>query len=334
MTKRLHAAQAPHLRARVVGRWPLVYRAGCDSLQDRPQHVRAGSGMTMLGGLLAIIQDDACFLAMVDIVQRSVESVALPAGHCGMRQFDDKRGNKRWKPDLEACTAVVDAGREALLMMGSGSSREREQISIAHWPPQSPQDIGCFPAPDFYAALRSQADFAGGELNIEGVVMLDDDRLRLFQRGNGAIRHGQAPWNATCDVSWRRLRRHLHDPDSVAPPAPQDIVQYDLGTLGGVRLTFTDGAARQGALFFTATAEASPDSIADGPVTGSVLGRLGGDRTVWAVLENEDGTTFTGKVEGLVLDPAVAERAWVVVDRDDPTVPSELCEVQLVGDWG
>jgi hypothetical protein len=114
---------------------------------------------------------------------------------------------------------------------------------------------------------------------------------------------------------------------------PRNVIQYDLGMLGEVRLTFTDGAARNGGLFFTATAEASPDAIADGPVAGSVLGRVAGDGAVWAVLENEDGTTFPGKVEGLVLDPSMAERAWVVVDCDNPRIPSELCEIQLAGDW-
>lgn len=334
MTRRVLATQAPHLSARVVARWSLVYGVEVDSLLDRPPHVRAGSGMNLIGGQLAIIQDDACFVALVDRDRRTVESVALPAGHAGMRQFDDQRGNKCWKADLEACATVIDSGRESLLMMGSGSSSQREQILIAHWPPQGPQDMGHFHATEFYSALRSHRDFAGAELNIEGAVLLGDDCLRLVQRGNGAVRHGQAPLNATCDVSWKRLRRHLHDPDSVAPPEPQNIIQYELGSLGGVRLSFTDGAQRQGIVCFSATAEASPDSIADGPVMGSVLGRVGGDGTAgWAVLENEDGSAFQGKVEGLVLDPSVDTRAWIVVDRDDPRVPCELCEVQLAGDW-
>jgi hypothetical protein len=334
MTNRVLAAQSPHLGARVVRRWPLVYGTEADRLEDRPPHVRAGSGMIMLGGRLAIIQDDAYFIALVDTAERTVQSVPLPAGHDGMRQFDDVRGNKRWKADLEACTAVIESGREALLMMGSGSNAEREQILIASWPLHDAQDIQRFDAPEFYATLRLHGDFAGAELNIEGAVLLGEDCLRLFQRGNGAVCQGQVPCNATCDVSWQRLSRHLRDPRSVAPPAPQNIVQYDLGSLDGVRLTFTDGAARKGALFFTAAAEASPDAIADGPVAGSVLGRLGSEGAAcWSVLENEDGTPYPGKAEGLVLDPSVLQRAWVVVDLDDPSVPSELCEIQLAGDW-
>jgi hypothetical protein len=235
---------------------------------------------------------------------------------------------------MEACTAIVESGREALLIMGSGSSLRREQILIIDWPPKNEEHIKHFHAPGFYATLRSQLDFAGCELNIEGAVLLDDDCLRLFQRGNGAAWRGQDPLNATCDISWRMLRGHLDDPESVTPPRPQNIIQYDLGMLGGVRLGFTDGALRNGAMFFTATAEASPDSVVDGPVTGSVLGRIDRDGTArWAVLQDSDGTRFPGKVEGLVLDSAVECRAWIVIDQDDPQVPSELCEIELRGGW-
>jgi hypothetical protein len=334
MTSRVLAVHDQDLSARVVGRWPMVYSAAADCLQDRPAHVRAGSGMVMIGGRLAVIQDDAHFVAVVDTNDRTVEAIALPVGHQGQRQFDDLRGNKQWKTDLEACTTIVESGREALLIMGSGSSAQREQILIVDWPPTNEQDIKHFHAERFYATLRSQLDFAGCELNIEGAVLLGDDCLWLFQRGNGAACREQVPLNATCNISWRRLREHLDDPASVPPPRLQNIIQYDLGLLDAVPLGFTDGASRNGTMFFTATAEASPNSVADGPVTGSVLGQIDGDGAArWAMLQNSDGTRFSGKVEGLVLDAAVDSRAWIVIDRDDPHVPSELCEIDLRGGW-
>ena len=87
-------------------------------------------------------------------------------------------------------------------------------------------------------------------------------------------------------------------------------------------------------MFFTATAEESPDTIADGPVAGSVLGRIEHDGAArWALLQDIDGAPFRGKVEGLSLDAAAEDRAWILIDRDDPQVPSELCEIELRGDW-
>jgi hypothetical protein len=53
----------------------------------------------------------------------------------------------------------------------------------------------------------------------------------------------------------------------------------------------------------------------------------------WTVLRDSDGNRFTGKVEGVTLAPETPNRAYVVVDRDDPWRPSELCEVDLGGPW-
>ncbi|HYJ78708.1 MAG TPA: hypothetical protein VEW03_03825, partial [Longimicrobiaceae bacterium] len=106
----------------------------------------------------------------------------------------------------------------------------------------------------------------------------------------------------------------------------------DLGKIDGLRLTFTDAAVHDGCVFFAAAAEDSPDATRDGRVSGSALGVFdpgGGMR--WTPLIGEDGTPFAGKVEGLMLRDAAS--AWVLVDRDDPLRPSELCEVMLEGDW-
>jgi hypothetical protein len=43
----------------------------------------------------------------------------------------------------------------------------------------------------------------------------------------------------------------------------------------------------------------------------------------------EDGRPFDGKIEAIEMRDACT--AWVLVDRDDPERPSELCEVALEG---
>src|SRR5687767_6667079 len=85
------------LTARVLNRRPLLYSAGADPALDRPAHVRAGSGLAWVAGRLAVVQDDAHFLALIEPAQRSVEAISLPVGHAGLRQFDDVRRNKPWK---------------------------------------------------------------------------------------------------------------------------------------------------------------------------------------------------------------------------------------------
>jgi uncharacterized protein DUF6929 len=92
--------------------------------------VRAGSGMGWLGGRLAVVQDDASFVALVDPSTHAVHSIPLPADPGGVRQFDELRGNKRWKPDFEACTTVLDAMGDWLVILGSGSTGQRERIGL------------------------------------------------------------------------------------------------------------------------------------------------------------------------------------------------------------
>jgi hypothetical protein len=116
----------------------------------------------------------------------------------------------------------------------------------------------------------------------------------------------------------------------------RDVVEWDLGTSGGTRLTFTDGVAtRSRWIAFLACAEASPDATRDGPVSGVVIGRVD-DRAREAELGSivdERGEPLLDKAEGIALDEHDARRAWLVVDRDDPARPAELLELRLGDRW-
>lgn len=94
--------------ARILRTTPLRYAEGADPALDRPAHVRAASAVARVGGRLAIVQDDANFVALVDPATGLAEAVTLPAGEGGLRQFDDLRGNKRFKLDLESCVLLED----------------------------------------------------------------------------------------------------------------------------------------------------------------------------------------------------------------------------------
>src|SRR5690606_19389198 len=104
----------------------LLYAQGADPALDRPAHVRAGSGLAWLGPRLVVVQDDASFLALLDAPDAPVSAVALDHVAHGRRQFDDQRGNKKSKLDLEACTVVCGRGDERMIAWGSGSLPIRE----------------------------------------------------------------------------------------------------------------------------------------------------------------------------------------------------------------
>jgi hypothetical protein len=177
--------------------------------------------------------------------------------------------------------------------------------------------------------LRANKEFSGTGLNIEGAVAIDEDRIMLFQRGNAPAGGGLEPVDATAEVSWRALAEHLADPENVAPPTPRNVTCYDLGSLDGVRLTFSDAdRLGDGRILYSASAE---DPATD-RIAGSVLGVIERDGSAhWTELTDLDGGRFRGKIEGLSRDIRDARKVHFVIDDDDETVPSELFEAVLSG---
>ena len=326
------ATSDPALSATVIRQAPLLYRDGADRETDRPAHVRAGSGLARVPGGIALVQDDANFLAVVDPHSAQARAIPLPAGEDGARQFDTVRGNKANKLDLEACVAANVGGETLFVAFGSGSTRRREGIVlVGGWGAPDPV-VALVQAPGLYERLRGESAFAGTALNLEGAVLVGD-RLLLSARGNGRADGEHVPAAATCTLDWPALLRYLQAPLSATPPAPQDVVRYDLGSLEGVRLGFTDAAHWGDAFLFSAAAEASVDEVEDGDVAGSVLGIIDGQgATRWTTVTDAAGAPFTGKVEGL-LAPHDGEHLYAVVDSDDPDTPSLLCTVRLDGPW-
>lgn len=327
------ATPDPALAAVVVARTLLHYSDGADARVDRPAHIRAASSLARVPGGIALVQDDANFLAVVEPGGARVRAVTLPAGDAGLRQFDDLRGNKAHKLDLEACVAIEHEGRALLVAFGSGSTARREFIALVDGWETGATVVELVHAPRLYAELRGAEAFAGSDLNVEGAICLGD-RVRLFGRGNGARRDRGTPANATCDLDWMTLHAYLRAPTVAPAPLPTGIVRYELGVLAGVPLGFTDATVLGDLVLFSAAAEASPDATRDGRVTGSALGMIGVEgRTRWAALTEPSGSPFAGKIEGIVPLEGDARRLLTVMDADDALVASALCTVELRGDW-
>ncbi len=320
----LRAAPIATARAQVTTRTPLRYAGGARVGLDLPAHVRAGSGLCWVGDRLAVVQDDVRCVALVDPITGAAEPVPLAAGEGGLRQFDEGRGNKSRKLDLEACFAYRERAAHVLVAFGSGSSPRRETIVTVTLGDDGHRAVREIHAPRFYASLRACVEFSGSELNIEGVAV-GRDTLRLFQRGNGAPSPDRVAVNATADIPLAAFLASLEAGDP-APVVPDAVRQYDLGAIDGALLTFTDATRDGDDIVFLATAEASPDAVRDGPVTGVAMGWIGSDgaASLTPVLD-PDGRPFVDKAEGIALDPSTPGRAYIVLDRDDAALPCELC---------
>lgn len=340
---------------RVVRRVALMYARGADDAIDRPAHVRAGSGLAWVGSKLAVVQDDANFIALVNVQTGVAECITLPAGDGGLRQFDDARGNKAFKNDFESLVAVSSGDNVRLLAIGSGSTLRRERIAVVDHVMSAPK-VRVVHVPKFYAALRERREFSGCELNVEGAAIVGD-RLRIFNRGNGAEREGVRAVNATCDVNFEQFVAHLENADGAPVPPLLDVCQYELGEVAGTKLSFTDAAvltadwasvtgftpgneylaraqgdSSEPPIVYAAAAEASPDVVQDGEVLGSVIGMaryVNGKRLLhWANLRGEDGSETRLKVEGIAAGAQVGQ-LYVVVDGDEHDKPCELFELSM-----
>lgn len=322
--------------ARIRARTPLVYSDPASSALDRPPFVRAASGIAWFGGELAIIQDDASLIALVDPHTMRVRAIPLPADIHGLRQFDKSRHNKKDKLDLECCFVMEEGGASTLFALGSGSSKKRETIvrvrSIEQGGARVGYDVQTTLAQAFYAALRATTEFSGSELNLEGAVVQGSE-LVLFQRGNGAPRHDLLAVNATCQIKLDDFLHYLDDTEHAPVPALRLVRRYDLGSIAGVPLTFTDAAQAEGDdLLFLASAEGSPNTVDDGEVVGTVLGLIARDGSITLMpLSDEGDGPCRDKVEGVVLDLEDASRAWLVIDSDDATQPALLLDVRFEG---
>ncbi|MBA2539698.1 MAG: hypothetical protein H0V17_08695 [Deltaproteobacteria bacterium] len=305
----IRARLDPDLRIRVIGVRELHYTAAASPDEDRPPHVRAASGLAFSGGRLVVIQDDAAFIATVG--RDEVAAIALPRGAGGRRRFEVALGNKQDKLDLEACVAVG----EEIWAFGSGSSDMRERIAVIGYATQIVDASGLY---------RKIHDELGGAINLEGAASVGDE-LWLFHRGNtGPDDHGPA----TIRFDRAAMSKWLQGLGAV--PSIIDSTPYDLGAIGGVQLGFTDAVGVGGRVFYLAAAEASPNAIDDGAVSGSQLGVIDGNVVRAASLEH-DGTPL--KAEGIAFDPANPQHAWISVDPDDVDQPASLYEVELVGAW-
>jgi len=289
------------------------------SHRDRPRHLSAASGLVRVGAYLYVIADDEHHLGVFPASGRApgmllrVRPGTLPA---------KKKERKRVKPDFESLVLLppfsgYPAG--ALLALGSGSRPNRR--------------TGALLALDAHGAIRSHARAIGLEpwyvvlarefrtVNIEG-AFIAGTHLSLLQRGN----KGDAR-NARIRIALAPVLRAIAAGDPMPRPALSDIVEFNLGTIAGVPLCFTDGAALPGGAFaFTAVAEDSEDSYADGGCAGSAIGIASADNRLLALWRLEPAL----KVEGIaarVIGNAI--ELAVVTDADDHAIVARLLRCRL-----
>jgi hypothetical protein len=317
--RQVSARLEPEIRAELGTPRPLRYGVAPVTASSVVPYVRAASAIRRLGSRLVVVQDDVNALAVMRATG-CVTALLLPPGPDGQRTFDDSRGNKRLKMDLESAVRLPDS---RLLAFGSGSARSRESMVLL----ESDSSVRVHEAADLYVRLRELCAAVGADLNIEGAVV-EGRRLRLFQRGNGqrALASGHA--NLIFDVDVAELVQWVDG----KRPAPDvlEVLTVDLGSIDGSPFGFTDAAVTEsGRIAFLACAEDCADVLSDGPVLGCRFGWLdaSGARVV-DILEAEGGPTAL-KLEGIEPRPGSEEVFDVVADMDRADESALLVELRV-----
>jgi hypothetical protein len=287
-----------------------------DLTLDATHHPR---GQTHLGAASGLVCEHECAYVVADDEHHIAvfRDLATPGALHRIRDGDlphGKSARKRAKPDLETLTSLPPpwVGEPVLLALGSGSRANRCTGFVLPLDRRGGLSarVHAFDLGSLYRPLIAR----WGGLNIEGAFVVGAQLVLLNRGGRDGLP------NAAVIVPAAALREAMSG--RAVGDAALRVLTFDLGTLDGVALGFTDGAARpDGGWLFSAAAEASADSVADGPCRGSVIGEVSARGELLA-LRRLPGRL---KVEGIALQPD-SPSICLVTDADDPQCCAQLLQ--------
>jgi hypothetical protein len=285
----------------------------------RPAHVSAASGLVRSGGSLFVVADDENHLGVFSVTgDQAGTLVRIVDGTLPLEQ----KPRKKHKPDFESLVLLppfAEHPHGALLALGSCSKPNRcRGIAMAM---DSHGGLEAVYREIDLGPLRDALDTRFGRLNIEGAVVMGDE-LVLLQRGNKGDRR-----NARIRMRLGRVMHTIAGQGELGVDALLDIHEHDLGTVGDVPYGFSDATALpDGRMVFTAIAENTSDSYADGMCVGAAIGVLDPQGGI-GLFEPLGGCP---KVEGIEAIPEGEQlRVLLVTDADDADVPASLLETWL-----
>ena len=307
-------AVAPRLK------WLRELRLASATGAGRPWHLSAASGLVRVGSYLYVIADDEHHLGVFAAEDHRLTGTLLRLRRGALPSA--KQARKRSKPDFESLVALPPFGaypHGALFAMGSGSKLNRRSAVLlalnadvsVQGPPRAISLHNWF--------TRLQREF--GEVNLEG-AFVQGESLTLLQRGNKG-----SPRNARVRIALAPVLDAVAKRRVLPAPRLSDVTDFELGAFDDAPLCFTDGAALPaGGFVFTAVAEATEDSYADGECVAAAIGIIDGNdrlRALWRLAPALKVEGIEARVKGEALE------LTVVTDADRASVPAQLLTVTL-----
>jgi hypothetical protein len=298
--------------------WTLIHQEKLKfDLPSGETFLSAASGLALIDSRFYVIADNDLRLGIFSPTpnQNLNQLVPLLDGTLPKK----KKELKKQKPDFEALFVLNDSRlpTQGLVAFPSGSTPQRftgvfipflkvHTVDVPH--------LIRFDLTPIFNLILAQTGF----LNIEG-VLVDDDKILLFHRGNEKNDTNRLIEISKTDLIDTILKK------AQKPPTLQKVSQLEIGKLKNVPLTISDVTLFEGRRFFLAGAEDTQNSYDDGKVKGTVFGELlnSGKTTILGHIENQ-------KLEGLAMnriDKAIL--VYAVTDNDDPDQASELLTFRL-----
>jgi hypothetical protein len=276
-------------------------------------YLTAASGLVCAGPFLYVVADDELELGVFHIDEAAPgRLVRLFEGELPPANPD----RKKQKPDLETLTLLppfANFPNGALVALGSGSKRHRRRSAVFGLDAQG--GVRDSARVVDLSAIFDCLDRYFPSLNIEGAVVVATE-LRLFQRGNK--RNSE---NAIIRLPLPPFLDALNE-GPASGIEPLAITKIDLGRYGAIPFSFTDAAALpNGEVVFTAVAEDTDDTYADGPCTAAAIGIVDSDGSLRRFLPLDVPLKVEG-VDARVEDDLI--RLLLVTDADDPAIPAIL----------
>jgi hypothetical protein len=289
------------------------------SEKNRPAYVYAASGLVRIDNRLYTVADDELHLAVFEYPgDRPGNWFRLLPGGLPLNYQERKRA----KPDLESITLLDPyeyAPNGALLAVPSMSRKSRINGLLI------PLDENRMPSAELlpidFTQLREKLAAEIVELNIEGTVV-DKNYVRLFHRGS----KGKSK-SAVIKLHTQSFLKDLHDSHVISIDYKLDFTEYEIGSVDGVPLQFTDAVSLSDSkTLFLATAENTDSAFEDGASLGSSIGIMDAAGKI-THMHNISGHD---KLEGVSVSVVDGEiRLLLVSDTDDQTKPSGLFKTTI-----
>ena len=285
------------------------------SEESGKNYVYSASGLVRIGHQIYVVADDNLHLALFDLETESPGTrIRLLPGELPA----DYKKRKKAKPDLESLLLIAPyahAPNGALLAMPSLSRQERTTDILL--PLDEEGGISEEVVLIDFSEIRKKLLLNRPGINIEGIIF--DDRVKFLHRGSR--KRGKS---AIFEFDRSMFMRAIHDTHKPGADCFLGVKSYELGTINGISLEFTDSVLTEdGQILFLATAEDTDNEYSDGATLGSALGLIDpagclGNIFRFEGREKFEGLTLAGNRVGDSLE------LLIVADTDDETKPSGL----------